>query len=377
MTQETKTVTTPQDFYDQVYKKFQLMLEGRKTPSLLRAPDTPPDWLDKEACRKGREFYYRATAGCSLSSMEALLMGMCIPNFYKPLIVSRKSHVQGDAKTRYLETAALVYSWYQTDVWEREGLASVMLRRVNAMHRFIANKVRPIHKTIGNDVNQVFKDAAVDLEAELTNQDKILLAELAEMRENREIPQEFYDYVNDSCAFSQMDMSLVQGAFFGQLLLFPEHYGAKNVTTDDIKNFLTLWRTNGYYLGIADENNAVLDDYEETFIMARLVLDKILIPCMLHLNPEAIHMAKAAIFPGMDYHVVIYAKYELVGIPLPKLWASLSPWQKAQYYLRHIYIPHIYPLPGIKQTLDFLGDFTLKKILADYQKKGKSPRIAG
>ena len=36
---------------------------------------------------------------------------------------------------RYLETAALVYSWYQTDVWEKESLSSVMMRRVNAMHR--------------------------------------------------------------------------------------------------------------------------------------------------------------------------------------------------------------------------------------------------
>ena len=37
---------------------------------------------------------------------------------------------------RYLETAALVYSWYLTDVWEKESLSSVMIRRVNAMHRF-------------------------------------------------------------------------------------------------------------------------------------------------------------------------------------------------------------------------------------------------
>ena len=43
--------------------------------------------------------------------VQALLLGMCIPNFYKPLIVSEKSHKKADATTRYLETAALVYRW--------------------------------------------------------------------------------------------------------------------------------------------------------------------------------------------------------------------------------------------------------------------------
>ena len=42
---------------------------------------------------------------------------------------------------------------------------------------------------------------------------------------------------------------------------------------------------------------------------------------------------QAALFPGMDYHVVIYSKYELVGYPLPSLWQSFSLRQKALYYL--------------------------------------------
>ena len=32
--------------------------------------------------------------------MKALLLGMCIPNFYRPLVFSRKSHMSGDAKAR-------------------------------------------------------------------------------------------------------------------------------------------------------------------------------------------------------------------------------------------------------------------------------------
>ena len=90
----------------------------------------------------------------------------------------------------------------------------------------------------------------------------------------------------------QADMCLVQGAFFGQYLLYPEHYGGKHATYEDVSNFLKLWRANGYYLGISDEYNAVMETFEETKIFGQLTLEKLLKPCMLHLSPEAIHMAK-------------------------------------------------------------------------------------
>ena len=65
----------------------------------------------------------------------------------------------------------------------------------------------------------------------------------------------------------------------------------------------------------------------------------------------------------MDYHVVAYTNYELVGLPLPKLWDSFSLlqvkhgqsfplkqfWKKqvVQYYTRRWYCRYIYPLPGV------------------------------
>ena len=155
------------------------------------------------------------------------------------------------------------------------------------MHRFIADKVRPINHTMDETVEKVFKDSNIDCLGELTEQDRILLAELATIRDHTDIPQEFYDYVNDSKAFSQLDMTLVQGAFFGQYLLYPEHYGGKETSQDELENFVTFWRTNGYFLGIDDAFNAVTDSFAETKLMAEHVMNKILKPCMLHLDPQA------------------------------------------------------------------------------------------
>merc|ERR1719347_604353 len=165
--------------------------------------------------------------------------------------------------------------------------------------------VRAVGENVQTEVEKVFHEADIDCEAELTEQDRILLAEIGAIREKTDIPQEHYDYVNDSSAFSQVDMCLVQGAFFGQYLLYPDHYGGKATKKEDIENFLMFWRTNGYYLGIEDGYNAVLENFEETKLLGQLVLERLLKPCMLHLDPQAIHMAKAALFPMMDYHVVL------------------------------------------------------------------------
>jgi len=351
-------------------------MEGRKLFASLKAPTEPPEWLDKESCRKGREFYWKNSSAIALSNMEALLLGMCIPNFYKPLVISKKSHFQEDSRKRYLETAALVYSWYLDDCWDSESVASKEIRTVNNMHRFVADKVRPINGTLSESVRKVFEDSEINCEAELSGQDHILLSDIAAIREHTEIPEEYYDYVNDSNPFSQTDMAIVQGAFFGHYLQFPEHYGGKGVTHEDVQDFLMFWRTNGYYLGIDDKFNAVLDDLDETKIFAELVMEKILKPCMLHLNPESMHMAKAALFPFMDYHVTVYVAYELVGYNLVNLWKSFSITQKMKYYLRQIYVPHIYPIPFIKTVVNKFAVRTLENILHTYRKRGFTKKIA-
>ena len=135
-----------------------------------------------QSARRGRQVYRDTTAAISLSSMEALLMGkvFVLPKFFLPqrqsslklrifsialkfstLSILRHVHPKllqaahllpakplprichsevfietGFIKScRYLDTAALVYSWYSSDCWEEESLSSSMIRRVNALHR--------------------------------------------------------------------------------------------------------------------------------------------------------------------------------------------------------------------------------------------------
>ena len=187
----------------------------------------------------------------------------------------------------------MLYSWYQDDVWKKDSLANRMINRVNAMHRQVADQVRNIGD-LNMEVEKVFQEADIDCEGQLTDQDRILLADIAAIRDNTDIPQEFYDYINDSKPFSEVDMALIQGSFFAPYLLYPEHYGVAKVPKKDLENFTHLWRTFGYYLGINDAFNAVLDDFEDSKLYCFFVMEKILKPCMLHLDIYGVHMAKVS-----------------------------------------------------------------------------------
>ena len=163
-------------------------------------------------------------------------MGLyCIPNFYK-VIKSHSKTGKNDSRKRYMDRGALLYSWYKDDCWENDSLASKEIRKVNNLHRsfyicfvfkrtrssyyfcrFIANKTRPIYNTWSDEDSQI----------KLEEQDKILLDDIAALRSKSKLPVEYFNYVNDSCAFSQLDMYLVQVSFFNYYLQYPQHFGEK------------------------------------------------------------------------------------------------------------------------------------------------------
>jgi hypothetical protein len=161
---------------------FARMMEGRRQPAVLRSPSTAPPWLDKEAVRRGRQVYLGSSAALTLAgAMEGVIIGLAIQNVYKSLVFSRKSHTKQLAQKRYLDTAALLHSWYMADAWDTESIGSSMLRRVNAMHRFIANKVRPLG-LLEDEVKQVWKDEKEDTMAALSKQDKVFLESVGELK---------------------------------------------------------------------------------------------------------------------------------------------------------------------------------------------------
>ena len=60
-------------------------------------------------------------------------------------------------------------------------------------------------------------------------------------------------------------MALVQAAFIGSVVVFPNHFGAGSATKQELEGYLHLWRVIGYYLGVKDSCNlAKMETLEES-----------------------------------------------------------------------------------------------------------------
>jgi len=373
MEDDSSKVIKDDSIVGRMERKFERMMEGRKAFSDLRAPDKPPPWLDKEAARRGREVYLGSLLQHSFGVMDALLMGLCIPNFYQPLVFSRQSLSTKLARKRYMDTGALVFSWYLGDAWENESLPARMIRRVNAMHKSVAVKVRPLGlEALAGEASEVLREVGAE-DNQLDEQDLVLLESVKELREEMEVSPSFYEYVNDSVLFSEMDMTMVQGAFVGPFLLFHSHYGFGS-NKQELSDFLHLWRVHGYYLGISEENNAIQETVEDTKALAEIFLDRILRPCMLHITPESMYMAKVA-FPSLDYHVSTYTNFLLVGLPLPRLWASFTYQQVFRYYWRRFFMEWLAQIPGLRHLLNHLVSNIFHKLVKIYHARESNKEI--
>merc|ERR1711994_856628 len=307
----------------------------------------------------GREVYLRSLLQHSFGVMDALLMGLCIPNFYQPLVFSRQSLSTKLARKRYMDTGALVFSWYLGDAWESESLPARMIRRVNAMHKSVALKVRPLGlEALAGEASGVLREVGAG--EELDHQDLILLDSVKELREEMEMSSSHYDY---------------------------------GTCEQELSDFLHLWRVHGYYLGISEENNAIQETVEDTKALAEIFLDRILRPCMLHITPESMYMARVA-FPSLDYHVSTYTNFLLVGLPLPRLWASFTYKQVSRYfeeknktcvagnakiknqvfryYWRRFFMEWLAQVPGLRQIFNQLVAKVFHKLVNIYHSRERN-----
>ena len=82
--------------------------QGRHQLASLTVPASAPAWLDERACRQGCKFYQENMYARNMASLDALLMGMCIQNFYKPLVISGRTLQK--SKSRYRSGFRFLYS---------------------------------------------------------------------------------------------------------------------------------------------------------------------------------------------------------------------------------------------------------------------------
>lgn len=339
--------------------EFSQLLLGLEIPCEFEFPASPPDWLDKDLFDVGIQFYHRNMVGILASNGEALIMGLALPTFYKPLAFSGvTSKNKRAALMRYMETGKHIYGrWYRGKPWEDASSAANSLKIVNKMHKHVADMIEAAGDSFEEKINVEFDGCLVEGE-----QAKILKEELTELKKTHAMPDEYFSYINCKQAFSQFDMTLVQAAFFAAVMLYPEHYGAKTATSQELEGFIHVWRVFGYYMGISDSNNAAHFGLERGVVAGNEVMEKILKPCMLNVNEQSMIMAQKIFSNPLNYYVWVYRNYKMVGFKLDKLWASFTWRQCSLYYTRLLFFDYLYPLPVVRTLMNYWTNKIIAKM---------------
>ena len=61
---------------------LEMILSKINNPCELKAPITPPTWLDDNLFQIGTKFFWEYYFAVALSSLQSLLIGMSIPNLW-------------------------------------------------------------------------------------------------------------------------------------------------------------------------------------------------------------------------------------------------------------------------------------------------------
>jgi len=342
------------------------LLSGLGIPCHFIFPLNPPSWLDKDLYQLGINFYQKNTLGIIASNGEALVMGLALPSFYKPLAFSGvTSNKRRAAMVRYMDTARHVFgSWYTSKPWEEGSRAARSFKTVNSMHKHVADMVTSAGDSFEDKVHLVFTDSGVDDE-----QAVIMKEELGRIKQSYQLSSEYSAYINSGNYFSQFDMTLVQAAFFAAVLIYPNHYGSKFATKQELEGFVHVWRVFGYYLGLSEENNAAQFDIERTVVVGKEVIELILKPCMLNVSDQSIILAQKIFSNPQNYFVWVYRNYRMVGFNLDKLWKSFNWKQRCLYYWRSIFLDFIYPLPLVRHFMNYCVRWLLTKVSSEVKSR--------
>ena len=278
------------------------------------------------------------------------------------------NHPQSLFIFRYIETGYHISSWYRMTPWDTTTQANtdsvISIEIVNKYHQDAATLCRKYSREERREraVAIIEKLPPITDVRRKLYLDGILFQNLSDIKEAqfKEKRFELYEkYINSEVAFSQMDMALVQAAFFASFTAFPDHFGAQHASDEELCSFVHVWRVIGYYLGLKDEYNlARLKNIEDTRDLLIDLGNEFVIPSFLNLDSISLHMLKSISEAfGIDYHLAMYRHAYAHGFELKLLWHNFSFKQKYLYYL--------------SKTIDFVYSniFFVKRFINNIYKK--------
>lgn len=235
-----------------------------------RLQDGLPPWFDEERFKRGAATFEKNIFLMFASKLAGLLTLLAVPTIVKVLVLTRQSGEPVKAFRRYVDTIRHMLFWYRSGLKDPKSMSRESLAVVRAHHR---------------------RASAAARKAGLPG-------------------------------ISQLDLVLTQFAFCGVAALRRKllHLDASD---QDVLDFMHVWRTLGFLIGIQDRFNICQFDSDmgATDVILEQVCAKWLGPALLSPPPEFAPMSHALLegswcmMPVLEYSSFLNKTQEFMGIP--------------------------------------------------------------
>ena len=234
-----------------------------------------PVWFDEERYKRGADSFEKNIFLMFTGKMCGLLSLLAVPSIVKVLVLTKQSGEPNKAFRRYVDTIRHMLFWYRSQLSDPKSLSRDSLRVVRNHH---------------------LRGTALARRAGLPG-------------------------------ISQLDLALTQFAFFGFAVLRRNLLGL-DMSDQEVQDFLHVWRTLGYLIGICDRFNLCQfdEDVSSTDQLLEGVCSKWLGPALVAPPNEFVPMSKALVngvwcmMPVIEYNSILNFTQELAGVPQQHRW---------------------------------------------------------
>ncbi|EZA56901.1 hypothetical protein X777_02752 [Ooceraea biroi] len=299
-----------------------------------RSGTSVPEWFDIDKYRKGQKFVkdnYIAVVSCMLL---AVLHMYSFEDIVRGFIMGGNVHIPYPAFHRYLSTIWRITNWFNGEPWVEGTTAFKDMRATRRLHLLVRRKICRL------DNDKI--DAACTFANPWCPSRDIMLKDFSVMCLSEKDGQRPYKLFAESPyrpkSLSTAHLAATQCCFMGLVLLYPQQFGAHNVTDDELEAFCHIWRCYGYFLGIEDEYNFCRGSFEQVKQRTRDFYQYWLMPNFKDISPEWEHMTRCIVEP-FNYLPLTYIPYktavlfstEVFDIKMPNLRASLNYSERIAY----------------------------------------------
>ncbi|VVC34075.1 Hypothetical protein CINCED_3A004619 [Cinara cedri] len=336
-----------------------------------------PEWIDPVKLKRGQRFALDYYFGVSFSEVVSLYVLFALSkNGLETLIRTNRSNTPYRAYRRYYETSEIVRTWLETDILEPGTEGYENLRKVFRMHRQIRDdKFR----------NPSKYETAQRSPGTTDGRCSYLLPDLR--KDFVRVPPgcvEMFAHTeqHDLNSFSQCYLAITQFGFFGLALVYPEWFGIHNCSRRDMEDFVHLWRTIGYFMGLSDEYNFGRGTLDEVIDRSRWLVRAMVKPKFRDLTTKWEHMSRCVadglrmyMPSSMPFDTSFCYLCDVFDLDVTNFKKTIGFWQQVSVWWTRFFMKYLMRFDCVRRTMNMYVFGCLKRATVEFNDETVQARL--